>query len=692
MTVEDFQAELLSEAQALAQVELTTFDESMGHVLCQLVEELEIATDIQEFHARAQGRRGRRLAVAAVGEDSVDNSLFIVVTRTFADSETQLGKRDFEHLAEGVAQFVEMATANELQENLEESSTAFHLAEYLRDRSRNVSRYRAVIVTNGQATSSVKGLVLPKRDVGEASMSFEVFDAARLAERSSSQSGRDPIYIELGEDGSGVPCVFGGETPDGIRTYLFTLNGRHLADIYDEYGSRILQSNVRSFLSIRGNVNKGIQSTLDREPDMFLPFNNGLTTTATEADIKRTEGGFTLRSLTDWQIVNGGQTTASMWYFRNRYRNRNAHKLLNLERATVQVKLVVVQPDRAEEIVPDIAKFANSQNKVSLSDFSSNSPFQKRLEQLSEKVLAPAVHSNYDTKWFYERTRGSYDNAKSKRLGKRQKEFMLRYPKSQKFDKIDVARAANVWSYEPHTVSKGAQTSFSLFSDRIGDSFTSNPEYYNERFFKDLISQIIVLRETRKHVMTSSWYGKGYLANIIAYGVSKLLYDFSDMFPEHELDLARIWSQQGLDEYFTENLEVACQGAQDHLTDPDRPQGNVTQWAKQASCWESFRDSPLEYYETVEDLVSHVSKRTEEAQEALAEQRTESAFRGYIELHEVPLETWKELQEFFQELGGATETDMSIISVMIHKRIVSEKQALVLSRALKRAEDAGFRV
>jgi hypothetical protein len=48
---------------------------------------------------------------------------------------------------------------------------------------------------------------------------------------------------------------------------------------------------------------------------MFLAFNNGLAATAEEIEIGMSEnGGFVVKSVNDFQIVNGGQTTASIYH------------------------------------------------------------------------------------------------------------------------------------------------------------------------------------------------------------------------------------------------------------------------------------------------------------------------------------------------------------------------------------------
>lgn len=692
MTLEHFQRQLLNDGHTAADVDVATFVEGMSEVLCTLLENLEVVQDLQQFHASARFSHGRQAYIAAVGEDPVDGSISIVLTRCVDELGVSFGKPDIDSAIEAIKAFVRSSIAGELQSQLEESSPAFELAEYFRHQNATVRRYRVELVSNGPATHSVKNLALEPTQAGEASMTFRVWDARRLYQAVTSSSQSEPIQLQLGREGEGLPCVRGGRTAEDVETYLFTMTGRELAGIYDEHGSRVLESNVRGFLSTRGNVNKGIQWTLSSSPEMFLAFNNGLTTTASDATFEQHSGALRLTSLTDWQIVNGGQTTASMWYFSNRHR-KSPEKLKNLDDAYVQVKLVVVDKTGAENIVPDIARYANSQNKVSISDFSSNSPFHKQLERLSSRLRAPSRTAQYDTRWFYERTRGAYENARARTSpGREQKEFDAQNPRSQKFDKIEVAKVENIWREEPQIVSKGAQSSFVHFSEWVGKKWAADSTQFHDVYYRDLIARIILFRSARKTVQEADWYGTGYLANIVAYGLSKFLYDLRDMFPDHQLDLPAIWREQTCDEAVLENVEVACQSALEHLTSEDRPQENVTQWAKREACWVGLRDTPLEYYETAHDIVLSMEERQHEVQEASVGRREEAKLLSYFELVGLERHVWTSLRDFAAEHRLISEKEGSILRAMINSGYVSEAQGKVLAQVLERAKTSGFRV
>ena len=154
----------------------------------------------------------------------------------------------------------------------------------------------------------------------------------------------------------GIQCLPASFESSTCKSYLLAMPGKMLAEIYDKYGERLLEQNVRTFLQFRGGVNKAIRNTLKSQPEMFFAYNNGLTVTAENMDVQNNR----ILSVTNLQIVNGGQTTASI--FMSKMQNKND---INLEHVYVQVKLSRIALEKVDEIVPTISQCANTQNKVS---------------------------------------------------------------------------------------------------------------------------------------------------------------------------------------------------------------------------------------------------------------------------------------------------------------------------------------
>ena len=312
------------------------------------------------------------------------------------------------------------------------------------------------------------------------------------------------------------------------QTILAVVPGDVLMDVYGEYGSRLLQLNVRSFLQARGKVNQGIRRTILDEPDRFLAYNNGISATASAVKLtSMPDGGLGIQSLDNLQIVNGGQTTASLYHAAVKDR-------ANIDHIQVQMKLTVVEPDRLDEIVPLISRYANSQNKVNEADFSANHPFHVEIEKLSRTIWAPAADGTQrQTRWFYERARGQYQDALS-RAGTpaRQRQFKETHPAAQRFAKTDLAKFEMAWDRLPHLVSLGAQKCFREFTIRLTDRADQSVD---QAYFANLIAKAILFRRTEKLVSTLQL--GGYRANVVAYVVA-LLSETQQAAPRSRRDLA----------------------------------------------------------------------------------------------------------------------------------------------------------
>src|SRR5262249_47586193 len=147
-------------------------------------------------------------------------------------------------------------------------------------------------------------------------------------------------------------------TDENYSVFLTIIRGDVLGEIYHDFGTRLLELNVRSFLQLKGAVNRGIRETLIHLPERFLAYNNGISATASRVEWRdRGNGSLGIRRIHDLQIVNGGQTTASI-------HSSLMKKEADLTKVFVQMKLTVVDPQHLQEVVPEISRFSNTQNKV----------------------------------------------------------------------------------------------------------------------------------------------------------------------------------------------------------------------------------------------------------------------------------------------------------------------------------------
>lgn len=337
---------------------------------------------------------------------------------------------------------------------LEESSDARDMALRVNQAARGISRVRLFVVTDGVASVEY----LEPEDADGIEIRRSVWDIERLHRLESSGRQQEPIEVDLAQNfGGPLPCLSVGTGHEDYSAFLAVVPGRVLADIYDAYGPRLLELNVRSFLQAKGKINRGIRDTLAAEPARFLAYNNGISATASRVDIVELSSGERgISRIVDLQIVNGGQTTASI--------HRAMRSKLDLSDVSVQAKITVIDPGRVEDIVPLISRFANSQNKVSEADLTANDPFHVELEKLSRTVWAPATGATKRaTRWFYERARGQYGDALARETTPaRRRRFKEEWPTSQKFTKTDIAKFEASWDQFPHLASLGAQKTLSI--------------------------------------------------------------------------------------------------------------------------------------------------------------------------------------------------------------------------------------
>jgi hypothetical protein len=491
----------------------------------------------------------------------------------------RMGSPDLESLVNGALRLT-AKLASGLGRELEEASPGFALGEIIR--SIDVSDYtvRVMVFTDRLCPR------LPKKsfDLLGSEVAVSVWDLERFHNALTSGREREEIVINLVDPsvaGRAIPFI---RTPDGndtYDTYLTIIPGPLLASIYREHGPRLLEQNVRSFLQARGKVNRGIRDTIIDDPKMFLAYNNGLCATAESVEIVKDDGTVAeIASIRNFQIVNGGQTTASL--------SAAARKdKADLSAVQVQLKLSVIKkPDRAVEIVGNIARYANSQNKVSEADLHANERFHVKLEELSRTVWAPrTAGETHDTKWFYERARGQYVDERGRRTPGQQKVFDGEYPKAKWFTKTDLAKYENTWEQLPHVVSGGAQKNFSAFQRQLNEHRGLVPDI---AYFQALVAKAILFKRAEK-IVSAQELG-GYRANIVTYTLAWIFHRTG-----RGIDLAKIWKDQGLDDLLTELIAAVCgpvfreiqrsaKGAQSK---------NISEWAKKDKCWEHVRDSDL---------------------------------------------------------------------------------------------------
>uniref|UniRef100_UPI0035A1CA13 AIPR family protein n=1 Tax=Jeotgalibaca porci TaxID=1868793 RepID=UPI0035A1CA13 len=426
-----------------------------------------------------------------------------------------------------------------------------------------------------------------------------------------------------------------------------------------------------AFLSARGKINKGIRKTILSEPDKFFILNNGITVTSSEIESVETPQGIYIKKINDLQIVNGGQTTASL-------ANAVVKDKADLNDIQVMLKLSVLDDKEISTIlVPAISRSSNSQNKVDEADFFSNHPFHIKIEELSKKIMAPAVNGNqYQTSWFYERARGQYTVSQMKLSAAQAKSFQIKNPKNQVLKKTDLAKYIMTYDGFPHETSKGAQTVMKKFSTNVqgvdgeGGFWMKDSSIVNELYFKELIAKAILFKETEKIVSNLDWYKeiKSYRANIVAYTIA-VLSNFS-LSQQKKIDLNKNWNVQQLNDVLIEQIKITSKEVYVFLTGPRETQ-NVTEWAKKEKCWKNAQKKEWRILPEFQDSLVEITKEKKST-------ITESTVDSMTFVTNKTLDEWKDLKEWgkkylYLTLKEESSLDMAI-KIYTHGRIPTERQ------------------
>lgn len=675
----DFYQDILNEADAGGKLQEDAFFEKFCSALTD-AGELDTA-DREDY----KGPPNSGMRVDGYGGDPMECSgtLSLIISDFAHPGETgRLTKTDMETIFRRLHKFLEKSLDSKWRNSLEESSRGFRLASLIAERWKMVNRVRMFLISNRELSDRVDG-----REAGEIdgrAVTYNVWDIGRLYRLEISGREREDIEIDLEKDFGGAVALLPAHLSGGeYEAYLAVLPGGMLASIYDRWGARLLEQNVRVFLQARGNVNKGIRNTLENGPTMFFAYNNGITATAEAITTKEHGGQFVLAGLQNFQIVNGGQTTASI--------HVAMRKKIDLSNVFVQMKLSIVAPERTGEVVPKISEYANTQNRVTAADFFANHPFHIRMEGFSRRLYAPSPDGTFnDTKWFYERARGQYNDERAKRTKAERRKFDLAHPRSQLFTKTDLAKFLNVWEMKPDKVSLGAQKNFTDFAGRIGREWEKDETVFNEGFFEESIAKAIVFKATEKIVSGGDWYQGGYRANIVAYAIAKTAFDVAEM--KRSVDFSTIWKRQSIPSAMEQALDIAAKTVQGVLLKPPSGMSHVGEWSKKSGCWENVKNVKIKWPKEFLDGLISLGEKKDRAKENKKDQKILNGIEAQTAVVKAGSEFWQRVLEWGKSKKMLGERDTGILTTAsrVPGKIPSEKQSEITLDILTRLQQEGF--
>ena len=639
------------------------------------------------------GKAGRsKYRVDGYVYDEFDNTMNLAIANFDGnDFERRLTSSMAMHDFGQLILFLRTALKTDLYQEIEMSTPCADLVDFLRLNSKNIRKYRLLIFTDAELSSAVKTVEID--DYEGVPVEGQIWDIDRLFRVCCSEQGRQIIEIDFRQYcPEGIPCLEASTvSTDQYSSYLGVIPGSVLADIYDRYGSKLLEGNVRSFLSTKVAVNKKIRATILNTPQMFFAFDNGISATALDVDIENTDHGKFITYARDFQIINGGQTTASI--SNARYKDK-----ADLSEIYVQMKLTAIDessPEESDELIRNISRSSNSQNKVSDADFFASHPFHRRMEQISRLMFAPATDgAQYETKWFYERARGQYLQEQMRLTPAKKKQFELQNPKNKVIKKTDLAKVQNTWRGFPHTVSKGAQTNFASFAEYIDEQWTANDEQFNDRYFQSTCALILMFQFLERQITRQSWYEGGYRANVIYYTVAQFHRLVKQQFPGSDLDLSIIWNRQGLPEPIESSLLALSELVFERITDPKRKIMNVTQWCKRLECWETVKTVKLSLPSNLDGCLITIDQEKDAQKAAKKEQKVVNELNAQIEVMKYTSDQWKSLSEFAVKNHLVTPTDVSALAIAckIPEKLPNTYQSKRLLALLKKAIEEGFNI
>ena len=466
-----------------------------------------------------------------------------------------------------------------LHKQLDETTAGYRLARGISDHRSEIKNARFFLASERRLPRARKGK--PSHDIDGVHATYKIWDISRLHGRAV--SGREELTIDLAELlGGGLRCLPVNLGTNAYSAYLASVSGDTLAQLYREYGQRLLEQNVRCFLQSRGIVNRGIQETIAKEGHRFFAYNNGITATAKGVTTQSESTGTRIISVKDFQIVNGGQTTVSL------YKASIRNSPPDLSQIFVQMKLTVVGDEDSEHVTEKIAEYANTQNKVNAADLQSNNSFLKRMEELSRKIWAPVTgDTRHKTKWYFERFRGQYQSDLMKKDAQGVKEFKAQYPAAQKITKTTLGKVENVWDDEPRWVNLGAQKNFVQYIIRVNNVWNDCSDEFGAEYFKRAVARLIVFKATERLISRQEWYAGGYRANIVAYTLALAGYIAKGR--GLTLSYHPIWDQQSIPGSLEQGFAVLAGKAFSLLMSEDRDTQNISEWAKSSTYWDRLK-------------------------------------------------------------------------------------------------------
>ena len=668
----------------------------------EILEEIGDVVDPMPMSIEMRGRRNRRMAFDAYAYDEADGALVMIASNFVneIDNTPTLTNTQIDDLYGAMRNFIDESVNGDISTYCDDSDPAISIAKEIKNKigksmlTTEILRFKFIIISNSLLSTAVKNI--SREDFLDRPVELNIWTIERFHQTYASNSS-EIIEIETADFGcDGIQFL---KADIGDRTdydaYLGIVPGEFLADIYRKYGSKLLQGNVRAFLSVRGKVNKGIRDTIIKHPENFFTYNNGIAVVA--RSIGFSEDGSKIIYLKDPQIINGGQTTASLANAKIKKEVKDG----GMNNLFVPMKLTVlnVEDDMSEEdierynsITKTISQCANSQNAVSEADFFSNHPFHVIMEQLSRKKMAPPVNGNpYQTIWFYERSRGKWEQEQMQMTQAQRAKFCEKHPKNQVIKKEKLAKCLNAFAMNPHEVCQSSAINFSRFAKTIDNIYETSKESINEVYFTKCVCSVIIFDSLDRRINKADWYPSGgNKAQIIPYAIAKMM----SMLPKDmDLDWKLIWQKQEMYPALERELMRIAHSVHNFF-EKEAQGGLVRSMSRKADTWSKCKS--LNWYLSNEFISTLISKNEMKVEEAAAkkERKFNSNIDASVEIFNLGADYWQKIYNDLSKENILSYGDLSFISSIAdyirRASLPSAAQCKRLLKIVEKAEDKGY--
>ena len=571
----------------------------------------------------------------------------------------ELSKKKIEMAHNALMHFLTESVKDErmYRKYLEEDPEVAEVIETIRSefKCKNITLIRFFVLSNGQLKIDYPSPSEVQIEDSVFEFEFNIWDisAIRNSEIAAQHDGAINIDFET-EFANSIECLEVGGN-NGVKSYLAIMPAVILAKVYKQYKTRLLNQNVRNYLGGTIKVNKKMAETLREDPSMFFAYNNGISSTATRVSIRQDEGGkMYITNVTNWQIVNGGQTTNTIFNMYNRK--------IDLQNAFVTLKISEINFEdekKKSQAISDIARYANSQTQIKESDLAANIGYMLKLDEISKSEWTPMNSIRKNTQWFFERMRGQYDNAKGEPRTKKARDFVNQHPRKQRFTKTDIAKWEMAWAIRPDIASKGGEQSFDFFhkTQLKVDGIEVDRNYFHHLIAKAIIYQTIsdICKQTGI---------RGYINIICNYVLATLAWK-----SRGNLDLDYVWNHQEIHPSMRISIEQAADIVNRYILKLGQEGLNPTVKAKKEQFWKEVTLRMVSLSELDKVLLSvNEEELTAESQAKIAsfEQMQRETWRQLVtwgkESKKLSLLERKKLDHVYALLGADKRLPFNIIS------------------------------